>query len=462
MVTTNFQKIIDLLEKAMNDISTGASEEFIESTTVLIHEAMSGHHRRYHTIEHIFNVLDPKRDAELVLAALFHDIVYWEVDEGFIEPIKRILDEYITIELDQIFVRRRGPKNNMIFPLVNQLFGLNFGQILTPQKGMNEYLTALVFAHLFMEQLPVQKLLGVLACIEASIPFRGKNEEGKGPFEVLEERLTKISEVRMFDLSPEVIFGMVEKATRFANLDVGGFAVENIDDFIEQGWRLFPEYNRPLLQNPVYSAKSYREAMGKMSRMFSTFQIDNVFHQYRQAISDSSFKKISRQAHQNASLAQRYFQIRHLSMGFIEALCMASGGDLPLNMILANCSSKDAPPQFESVNRLEKRALKKARDVDEKVLSVLRLEDNGLAGLEKRPFTLAHHFYFCLGEKKINDLIKQAERYFSGQISAEDFLYSFDLEFLNETLDVFSDMVSTRRHRILGLMKKNDKNRTTA
>ena len=224
LIGTTIQKLVNLVEKSLLDLNSSSSQDFIESTAILLHEGMSGQNRRFHTTDHVFNIVDPKGDPILVLSALFHDLVYYNVDGIFTARVQEILNPYIAIELEQVFIRRRGPPNDNLLPLVMNIFGFNYGQILTPFLGMNEFLSALVFARLFHDKLDIKSLVGVISCIEGSQPFRKPNDDGKTCFVLLEERLNKLSRTRGLGFSETEIIEIVKKSVKFANLDVSNFA----------------------------------------------------------------------------------------------------------------------------------------------------------------------------------------------------------------------------------------------
>ena len=120
--------------------------------------------------DHIFQVIDPRGNPILNLSALFHDLVYYNVDGCFTLRIEEMLNPYITVELEQVFIRRRGTSQDIILPIVLNVFGFSYGQLLTPFSGLNEFLSALIFARIFQPLLTIKDLLGVIACIETINP----------------------------------------------------------------------------------------------------------------------------------------------------------------------------------------------------------------------------------------------------------------------------------------------------
>ncbi len=65
----------------------------LEEMAVLIHRAMTVQARHYHNLEHVFGFVDPDNPIQ-TLAGLYHDIVYYQVDQGFLPEILEIISPY--------------------------------------------------------------------------------------------------------------------------------------------------------------------------------------------------------------------------------------------------------------------------------------------------------------------------------------------------------------------------------
>lgn len=460
LVGTTIQKLVSLIEKALLDLDSSSSQDFIEATAILIHEAMSGPHRRFHTTDHVFQVVDPKGDPVLVLAALFHDLVYYNVDGTLTQRVEELLRPYIVIELEQVFIRRRGPAQDPILPILTNIFGFNYGQLLTPYTGLNEFLSAVIFAKLYFPILPMKALVGVIACIEASQPFRKEDEAGKSCFLLLEERLQKLNRTRNLGLSEKEVIELVKRGLRFANLDVGNFACEDSAVFLDNTWKLLPENNPQLVGNKVYTIKSYRSALEKMEVFFNRVDVSVIFHHYRNEPPPIEFERMQTQATQNVTLAKHYLSGRLLATGILEALCMVTGGDAPVVMLMGNNSRGNVEPKYEFNDLINKIPVKIAKDTNEKVLALLEFEADVISILDFRKTPLAAYVYKSVGHSKMLEYLEVAKTYFNGQITAEKFLLSIDQNVVNGLAGVCSEMISTRRNRFLNWCKPSGKKRS--
>lgn len=462
LVGTTIQKLVNLIEKSLLDLNTSSSQDFIESTAILIHESMSGANRRFHTTDHIFQVIDPRGNPILNLSALFHDLVYYNVDGCFTLRIEEMLNPYITVELEQVFIRRRGTSQDIILPIVLNVFGFSYGQLLTPFSGLNEFLSALIFARIFQPLLTIKDLLGVIACIEASQPFRKNNSDGKSCFALLEERLQKINRTRSLGLKENELIAIVKGSVRFANLDVSNFAYKDSAHFLDNTWKLLPENNPHLVSNKVYTIKSYRSALDKMEVFFNKVDVSAIFHCYADEPTEEEFLKIQAQAEKNVNLAKFYLSGRLLATGILEALCMLTGGDAPVVMIMGNNSHGNVEPKHEFNDLINKIPVTIAKDVNPEILALLEYEADVVSILDFRKTPLSAFVYKSIGQEKMLKYLEIAKEFFIGKRSAEDFLDEIDQGIVSAIATVCAEMISTRRNRFLSLIPPKGKKRSVA
>lgn len=112
-----------------------------------------------------------------VLAALFHDLVYYQLDDGFPAHSAHLLDN-VTREDGDALVLQPIPADDTERALCAAVFGFAPNQVLPLYGGMNEFLSAVVAARLLHAHMGVADLIAVLACIEATIPFRTPDAQG--------------------------------------------------------------------------------------------------------------------------------------------------------------------------------------------------------------------------------------------------------------------------------------------
>src|SRR6476469_5263954 len=140
------KRCLDCLVSSIEQLGGRVDIPKLEQIAELIIQTMRGPWRYFHTQEHIFEV-GGSVDAIEVLAALFHDLVYVQVDQGvslniscYISPfVKEVGGQLVIRELSQL------PKDRM-FETVAAVFGFVPAQPLSPFSGQNEFLSAIVAA----------------------------------------------------------------------------------------------------------------------------------------------------------------------------------------------------------------------------------------------------------------------------------------------------------------------------
>lgn len=144
----------------------------------LIVQPMTGPWRFFHTPQHIFKV-GGTEDAIEVLAALFHDLVYVQVDCSINFQLSYYITPYTKEVKGQLVIREPSdlPADPM-FDMVASVFGFVPGQMLQPFAGQNEFLSALVAVKVLEPFLQPEHLIQIVAGIEATIPFRSTSEDG--------------------------------------------------------------------------------------------------------------------------------------------------------------------------------------------------------------------------------------------------------------------------------------------
>jgi hypothetical protein len=414
---------------------------------ILVHEAMSGTHRKFHTTEHIFAILREGSHPIHSLAAIFHDVVYYNVDNGFTEKVEEIIKAYVTFEMEQIFIRKKSSFKDEILPLVNGIFGYKLGQSLLPYHGMNEYLSAIVAAKILLNNIGLKNTIAVVACIEASQPFRRENEEGKNCFEVLEDRIMKLNKQRNWGLQDSEVIKMVSDSLYFANHDVINFADKHPAYFLDNTWKLLPETNPILVTSKVYTVKKYRNALERMEIFFQQMDLTLIFHRYRNQPSQEEVTRLQKQAKHNLEMGRFYLGGRLLSIAILEALSELTGGDAPLVMFLGGNSKGNVDSKYEFNELIRKSPVDLASDVDAKLLSLFEFESQGSI-LDFRKSPLSAFIYKVLGTKSMENALLLAKRMFHGELKYEEFLNQLGPKVVGPVATACAAMISTRKDKL--------------
>ena len=178
-----FRKIQSALKMGLSDLGySGINQSWLEHSSQEILIAMSGPSRIYHRIDHIFDVKKSGIRGASLLAVLYHDIVYISLDDGIATNLLSSLNRYI---------RRRGSKwflkksDGDVARKLSLVFGFSPTEPIDSFPGKNELLSALMAYSSLHDRLSEHEMIEVLACIEATIPFRPYQES----FELLEKEV---------------------------------------------------------------------------------------------------------------------------------------------------------------------------------------------------------------------------------------------------------------------------------
>ena len=94
MRIATFEKLIALFYQAFQTLYVRIDPLAVENLAVMVYKAMAAQTRNFHTLDHVFSLADAL-DPIQTLAALFHDIVYYQVDMGFASGLQEIITPYI-------------------------------------------------------------------------------------------------------------------------------------------------------------------------------------------------------------------------------------------------------------------------------------------------------------------------------------------------------------------------------
>ena len=328
-------QIIDVLGRALRGLGAEPAALDLERWGFAIHGALAAPGREFHNHDHVLELADGGDGEPLdVLAALYHDAIYIQVDHG--PPAS------MAAELARV-VERAGDAWRILPPPtpgaadVLAVFGHAAGDVVTPLTGLNELASALVAALHLGDLLDRWPRLGLAMSIEQTIPFRDD------PAPAMHARAAALGAPA--DLLP----ALVRRAVRFGNRDVSSFATPDPGRFLDSTWKLLPESN-PSLQLPsVYTVRDYRIALQRMEAFLAGLPAARVFHAWGDEPPAEVHAAWVAQAERNLALGVRYLQVKLYSIAVVEALCEATGGDVPLDYFMGGLPT----PRDPTPRRLE-------------------------------------------------------------------------------------------------------------
>lgn len=416
------KRCLERLTWAIHELGGVVEPAQLESISELIIQTMTGPWRFFHTPEHIFEVggaIDPIE----VLAALFHDLVYVQVDHGVNLNISNYISPYVKEVQKNLVIRSESDlPSQRIFEIIVCVFGFKPEMTLSPFAGQNEFLSALIAGFCLQPFLSDAVIAKIAACIEATVPFRAA-VEGVSAVEKLHYRLNLANERFNFGWSEEQVIAVVHRSVRLANRDVENFATPNSANFLDNTWNLMPETNHHLGVANTYTVRQYRESLQKMEGFMGFLQPELVFQQFRGEPDDATYQGLIERTAKNLEVARLYLGSKLLSIAILEALSYRLGQDLPISTLMGELpTSGRATPALENFLPDLSDKIDPLTPMEKEVLELLskgRTKDSNY-DLKNSPVTT--FLVQAIGFDEIKHQLKVGKDFFAGNLSAEDFL----------------------------------------
>lgn len=436
------QKTIKLFKETLEGLHANIELLRMEGLAIMVHKAMTAQARYFHTPEHIFSLSDASSPIQ-ALAALYHDIVYYQVDEGFIPEIQRLIAPYVREDDGQLFLTAHIDPTDAAFARTLEVFDFAPGQRLASLNGQNEFLSALTLNKSLEGIVNARDLLKATACIEATIPFRGINAQGEGPAEVLEHRLAAINARHNYSMSAEEITQTVELAVALSNRDVASFSEEDTALFLNGTWLLLPEANPSLRLKGIYTIRSYRQALQKMAGFLNFLDPDVIFNRYHDTPPLETFTEMVKLAHQNVHTAREYLSIKLLTAVILEALAELSGGDAPMALFMGDIDTADKDyARMEDFLPLP--SLSCLEDDNSPIFRLLAYGRGSASSFDMSKSPMSLFIYHHLGMENSQRLLGLAESLFQGRLAPEGFLDQLPTAVIVPIVTACAVMATTR------------------
>ena len=395
------------------------SDTEIETLAVKIFTAMESPHREYHTLKHLtqFSPSDPTE----ILAVLFHDVVYLDVDGQWPESFASLLDQPTAVPFYQELAHLFGFSQTRPLAISQPTQG-------SPPPGRNEFFSAIAFAGTLGVQVGRTVTLEVAACIEATIPFRGQSA-----LETLYQRL--------LDLGLDAD-AAVARAVHLANQDVESFQFDDPGNFLAGTWDLLPELNPVLRLSPLFSIKNYRQALERMEKFFFGLKADQLMLSWRGLPTTEELAAGRQRIENNLTTAGAYLDAKLLAAGLLEALAVVSGGDVPISLFMG-------APGAEPSDRLEAKLppLPPATEIDQ-LTFLLEWGRSKSTGFDLTNSPLAAWLWRQMSPGARQTQRRKADDFFNEQISADEFLHHWPENLSRQVAQAVAALVPTRRTRL--------------
>lgn len=448
----DYERCFDELNRAVELLNGKADPAQLSITAELIIQTMSGPWRYFHTPEHIFEVGE-SGDAIEVLSALFHDLVYVQVDQGVSVNISRYIAPFVKEIGGQLVILERWqlPKDPM-FAMVSQIFGFTPGQTLLPTAGQNEFLSAVIAAKCLEHGLGAREIAQIAACIEATIPFRGKLDSGQTVGDRLFDRLCQTNQNFQLGWNEEDVRTVIRRAVRLANRDVENFAYESSAEFLDNTWNLMPETNHDLTNANSYTVSGYRVSLQKMEGFMYFLKPELVFQKYANEPNSETYNILIQRTQKNLEIARLYLGSKLLSIALIETLSMRIGQDIPLATMMG-----ELPGRGLSVAQLENFlpnipiSIPPGNAIEQEVLELLEKGRSKSSTYDVKNSPVATYIIKSVGFQEAQRLLVQAKEFFKKNIGPEDFLQACDRHLVDTIIQAVLQVFESRKIAMSGV-----------
>ena len=450
---STINRLIILFDSAFQSLATPVSMAETERLAMLVHHAMDSKTRTYHTTGHVFAMCEGMNPRQ-VLAALFHDLVYYQLDNGFPLHTHDMLDAIAQLE-DGTFTLKPFGADDVALSLCAALFDLEPGQALPLYGGLNEFFSAVVAARLLQPWLELADLIAVVACIEATIAFRKPDEKGLLAPDRLALRVEQQYRVRCDNPAghaPDAVRTYVNRvvadAVKLANRDVSSFSETDPGLFLSTTWLLIEESNAPLSVAGMYTLYEYRCGLTRMDHFLRNLNPASVFHQFQDQPSAHCMDDLRAAVRRNIAFACDFLGAKITSIAIIEALALCTGTDGPVSMFLGDIRNPYGRPD-RAEDFLPPVTETKSHNGD-----LLRVFERGRTLESSNDLTaspVTAFMYRCLGDAGMQSALVSARQMFDGTRSPLGFLQSLDPTMVRALIQACGRIAVSRRDALLAL-----------
>jgi hypothetical protein len=439
------------LELGVKDFNLGQLEEM----AIFIYDAMSIESRNYHSVKHVFDISKSMKDPIPILSALFHDCIYFHVDERLTEKQKYLLKGAYRIDDKGVyhFFAASDDCDDKLLKMINIIFSFDPSQEIT--KGLNEYLSALVAVRSLENFLSMKQLANIACCIEGTIPFRAQcADSGLSAMERLYRNLEKANKHFDLKLSDNELEKAIKMAVLVANNDVQNFASKNVYDFLDGTWSLLPEINHKLRTAFCVTVMDFHLALNGMYGFFKHFiSPEKVFESFRGTPTQKEIDWKLQICTQNISIATKYISAKLYTQSVVAAFALLSGGDAPISLFLGDLSVDKEMERFPPIKAfLPKTPAYDVQICDPTVYAILYHGRKSEFQFDTRESLLAAYLYRCMGDDGIAEVLNRLKMAPLEKVDAMKILKSLPLGTLEVVGGALKKLALSRSSKIQEIM----------
>lgn len=444
---------LQLFQTALDQLQIPYTSEQLEKWMLGIHYAMTTRSRNFHQLDH---VLDVGRGLQPIqaIAALYHDVVYFQVDQGFSPVVQQKFRDAVVMRDNRFYVA--AEPGDAEVRLVREVFDFPPGQELNVFGGLNEFLSAVVAIHDLGDLLSDIQVAAVAACIRATIPFQGLDASGRTFPMRIAATIEGISKRENWECTDAMIYTMVRQAVEVGNADVANFGNDDLSAFLDNTWKLLPEANPSLISLRANTIKLYRSSLQKMEGFMSQLNPGLVFHDFQGFPEPKKYAVMHQAAARNIRQAVEYLQAKLVTMAILEGIAELTGGDAPI-VLLSGASREEEPSAVQMRDFLGEPHLYHPPDfsgINDIVFHVLKVGRTSTTHFDSKSSPLAAFIYAVLGTSSLEQYFGAARQAFKGELSWLDFLKSLPGSLAREMAEAAATISVVRAGRCRELARR--------
>ena len=446
MPIATIHRMNDWFDHAFRGLTVAVPKAEVLHLAHVVHQCMEAKTRNYHTSFHVLGLCEGMQPIQ-VLAALFHDVVFYQVDGGFPACVSALLEQVTCHEPGFLRLREVAPEDRAM-SLCLDIFGFHAGQRLSPRQGMNEFLSAVVAARLLHAHLSASQLMAVVACIELTIPFRGPDAKGHTAAQRLAQRVqacrSRLASAPDDTVPPDLSFvkTTVTQAVDLANRDVTGFIEASPQYCLVNSMLLVEESMMPRAAAGKKSLQAYRSALLGMDNFLSHLNPAWVGQSFDAYPPGHVVMQMQATAEINIRFVRDYLAAVLNTVAIIEALTKCAGISFPMALALIGMNDTSAarlpPPPARSTVRAD----------------VHQLLKNGLAdpaSPELQALPLVACIYAFLGQAGSQRTLQQAAQMLGGNLTPQAFLQNLDRNMVSAIIQLAAAMDEAHKEALMAL-----------
>lgn len=450
--SSTIHQTLTLLTQAFDKLKAPITPSQIETMGISIHEIMTARWRKYHVPQHLIEMCKGADPIE-ILATMFHDIVYVQVDRRIHPKISQLLNEFV---LDQKYNCTLPQYSNDPYQLVKtcyEIFNFTPGTTITTSTGLNEFLSAITAVRTLSPFLSTWELIQIVGAIEATIPFRLDHSDRDLSFQYFEKKLNDVNKTMNLNKSEADIRIAIQRALNVSHRDVSGFSSEDTSEFLGQTWNLLLESN-PIFKNPLFTVRQYRIGLLRMEEFFKNLKIEAIFCRYKDYPSELQYQKMCTNANANLKKSIEYLKSKIVMLAMLESIALQTGGDCPFVMLVGISNENDRESTHKLIKYLDQNiAPTSSSEIDEDVLKLLAHGRKGAQSFDIKQSPITAFIYCRLPRALREQLFESSLKFFKGEIDGLKYLKQFPTDLMESIILGCIELATTRKQALEVLYK---------